>query len=301
MNQQQYELASQALRNAEALGVDVKAAWRDLEARRATVETGQPSADDLLWPIIPALPVSQHLKAPKKTEKSLSGAVLQHSTRDEDRPVFSCAIVQGRAYSLTAPQRDVMRDRFNFTSAKWVEVMELAVYPGTNVPCKVVLKSCEHIDTRRGAQTTLQQITITKWGEFMSACRKREVERMQQAEVDKRKAQVERLFKRADEAGVEYDVKPGTVAHQFHAQCEQKGLTTASKDKDVEKARQKAVREELRIVLLSKGETALAELVNEPNFVPDRDEGDEPTSKGIFGAGSTLDDLLASLMIRKQQ
>lgn len=278
MNHEQYEKAAQGLRAAEAARLDVRAAWRDLENRRSAAEVGNPTADDRNWPLVPALPISEHVE----------GGV-------EERPVLSCALVKGRAYALTPAQRDVVRDRYAFTPAPLVEVVEAVVFPQEpTLIHRVTLKSIEHVDPRRRAW--LQQVTITGWGEFMSACRKREVERLQQAELGKRTAQVQRLLDRAKARGMEHGLRgPGTVANILHAQCEQKGLTTVLKDPDAEKARHKAIREELRVVLLSKGETALAELVNEP--IPPREEDDDGKEVGSYGVfTASLDGLIDSLL-----
>jgi hypothetical protein len=106
----------------------------------------KPSEADQRWPLTPPEYVGEHLAL------------------GDDRPTLSCRLVAGRSYSLSPGQRDYVRDRFNMTPAKLVKVIEVAVFPGTQLIRMVRLVSEEHVDPRRRRMMT--KFTIDRWGEF---------------------------------------------------------------------------------------------------------------------------------------
>lgn len=108
----------------------------------------QPDADDLKWSLEQATIVAEHI------------------TLGNDRPTLDCHMVVGRAYSLTPGQRDYIRDHHNMTPAPLVEVIECAVYIGSQYIRRVTLRSVEHIDPRR--RKVINKFTIDRWGHFMS-------------------------------------------------------------------------------------------------------------------------------------
>jgi len=83
----------------------------------------QPTDDDRRWPLSPPEVIGEHLSV------------------GDSRPELSCALVVGRAYSLTPGQRDYVRERFNMTPAPLVRVTEVALYPGTQLIRRVTLVS----------------------------------------------------------------------------------------------------------------------------------------------------------------
>jgi hypothetical protein len=133
-------------------------------ANRASEFRAKPSEADLRWPVEQPTVVAEHI------------------TLGNDRPVLSCKLQVGRAYSLTPGQRDVVRDWFNMTPAPLIEVLEVALYPGTQYIQRVTLKSCEHVDPRR--RRVMTKFAIDKWGEFCSQAKQRDTERAEAREGD---------------------------------------------------------------------------------------------------------------------
>jgi hypothetical protein len=255
--------AESALRVLDSLGAPTSDLWKWLAYEVERAESGSPSPSDLSWPLIQPDGILDHLE---RTVRAGNG--------ESTRPVLSCAITVGRAYELSPAQRDVLRSRFGFTPTKTVEVVEIETFKGhPGVVRKVVLKSGEHIDPRRRA--ILQQVTITAWGEFMSQCTARATEREQEAEYQKRLTQVTDLLYRADfekqpnglwkarpdDKKIKHKERgPGAVATILAAQVELKKLTDP-----------REIREELRAILISRGEDTLAALVKEPS-IPRKEE-----------------------------
>lgn len=242
--------AESALRVLDSLGAPTSDLWKWLAYEVERAESGEPTEADRCWPLVPAEDITEHLR---DTGVGEAGAIR--------RPLLSCAITVGRAYELSPAQRDVLRSRFSFTPTKTVEVLEIEVFPqDPKIVRKVVLRSGEHIDPRRRA--ILQQVTITAWGEFMSQCAARTMERAQEAEYQKRLLQVSNLLLRAREEKVSHEERgPGAVATILSAQVEQKKLTDP-----------REIREELRTILISRGEDGLALLVREPQSPRGKEE-----------------------------
>lgn len=166
---QQVKFTPEAVPEVEAaLGVLEK--WQvPCGASRAWFETAveemrrQPTEEDMLWPFTPPEMVGEHLSI------------------GNDRPTLSCALVTGRAYSLTPGQRDYIRDHYNMTPAKLVKVIELAFYPGGKYIRRVTLVSEEHIDPRRRAMVV--KLSIDNWGRFCTEAKKNDEDRQADVEV----------------------------------------------------------------------------------------------------------------------
>lgn len=232
MNQSKVE---RALRDLDAEGFRTTELWLQLTKLVESRERGVPTEDDTAWPLLSPCGIEEHLK---------------------EKPFFGCNICQGRSYVLTQAQRQVLREWFNMIPSPEVEVIELSVYPGTAVAIarEVVLATTAHV-VRGKVLNGPRKVTISRFGAFMSACCAREKELQQQAEIAKLTKRVEALLARAKDAGVVHEVRAaGTVAYPWHSQIETKKLTDAAE-----------IREELRVVLLSKGEQELAKLVREPS------------------------------------
>lgn len=123
----------------------------DAFARMLEEARVQPSEADQRWPLTQPEYVGEHLAL------------------GDDRPTLSCRLVAGRSYSLSPGQRDYIRDRFNMTPARLVKVIEVAVFPGTQLIRLVRLVSEEHVDPRRRRMMT--KFTIDRWGEFCDQAR----------------------------------------------------------------------------------------------------------------------------------
>lgn len=263
------------LRSLEAAGFDCSALWRELRAREVAAERRVPTEDDTRWPLTTPCSLEEHLNGgfPLTTR---TAELLDRKVERAVRPFFGTAIAVGRAYVLTPAQRSVMRKWFNLIPTEAVEVVEIKLFDSAiAIPAHVVVKTQEHVDPRnRRLLNAPRKVTIDRWGQFMSECKAVETELAQQAEVDKLTARVARLLKRAGDAHVAFAVSAGTIAYEWHAVIEQKKLTDAA-----------AIREELRTILVSRGESKLAEMVNEPNAFAGATKNEEEFSELLKALG----------------
>ena len=125
----------------------------------------QPSDDDLRWQRVEATPIADHISV------------------GNDRPTLDSSAVVGRLYSLTPGQRDFIRDTYNMTPTKLVEVLEVAVFH-ENPRCirRVILRSTDHIaDPRR--TKVINKLVIDHWGHFMSTAKANDDRRRDEAEA----------------------------------------------------------------------------------------------------------------------
>lgn len=234
-----------ALRDLERYGFDVKPLWREHAQRESARDGGVPSKDDTRWPRVAGEGIDEHLNRGQ-------GAA------DNTRPVFSCAIVKGRMYTLTSAQRAILREWFNMIPSPEVEIVDIVMWGDTPYFREVIIKTTQ-LKMRGTIINGPRCVTLDRFGAFMTACATREGEMATQAEIDRLTKRVEKLVKRANEEDVAHNVRSaGSVAYPWHAQIEQKRLVDPVH-----------VREELRIVLLSQGEQGLAKLVREPSFTAD--------------------------------
>ena len=204
----------------------------------------KPDADDERWPLVEVVDVTTHL------------------TDEDERPVFSAALMIGRAYSLSPAQRDVVRKWFNMTPAPLVEVIDLKLFDGTKFVQHVVLRSCEHIDPRR--KRVMNKFTIDRWGKFMSQVQARETEIAAERELERYTGRIVTLMDNAKAAGIRVGkTVAGYLASRLQAEVNE---NRASDDP-------KRIREILRKLLISHNEHELARLVKEPKYWPDRVDG----------------------------
>lgn len=217
--------------------------WLAERERAAEVRAITPS--DLAWPRI----------APVSIEEHLTGG---------ERPFLSCAAVEGRAYALSAAQREVIREWFNMTASQEVLVEMLATFPGQpTIIREIVLRSEVHVDP---ANLRLlngpRKITIDRWGDFCSAAKAREVDREQQRQVDVLASRIAKLIKTAKDAKprVRHNLTTTGLAFEWHAVVQQKEVAESRKLDSGE------VRDILRDLLLARGESGLVALVKEPSF-----------------------------------
>lgn len=120
------------------------------EAYQARIEEQrrQPTEDDRRWPWVEPVSIGEHINL------------------GDDRPMLDCGCQVGRMYALTPGQRDYIRDHFNMTPARLVEVHEVALFPGTRFIRRVTLASAEHVDPNR--KHVMKRFAIDTWGHFMS-------------------------------------------------------------------------------------------------------------------------------------
>ena len=121
-----------------------------------------PSDEDRTWRRTPAMDLGEHLK-------------LSPVNKDE-RPILSTYLVEGRAYSLSPGQRSYIRDTLDMTPARWVKVVEVAMYRGEpDLIKRVTLVSEEHVANDR--RHVVKRFAIDRWGHFMSDSKRRDEER----------------------------------------------------------------------------------------------------------------------------
>lgn len=276
------------LRGLDGLGFAdlTKPLWSELSRRIDARERRTPSASDLAWPASQALSLEEHLNFGTRRVANKPGDLIVASSDSDARPPFGCGIVEGRAYELTAAQRHVLSEWFNMTPSRCVEVLQIALFPEQAVALfrEVVIRTQEHQDPKNRRLTNgPRKIVLDRWGDFMSACKAREVEMEQVRESSRFHARVANLLRKAAERKVTHDESgPGSLAVLWQAQCEAQGLLFKVPNKEdepgatQEKERQSAIREVLRCVLLSRGEQGLAKLVKEPFFLGEREEGISP-------------------------
>lgn len=157
----------------------VKSAWESYQ-ELVSHANREPSESDRLWPL------------------DVSDLVSVHLAEGDDRPALSCRLVVGRMYSLTAAQRDVIRDMFNAQLARLVEVLAVDTFDetaanGAKIVRSVVIKTVEHIDPKR-RKGSYTKFTISKWGEFCSRCVVRQMERDQEQAIRQVADKVEALY-----------------------------------------------------------------------------------------------------------
>ena len=247
----------EAMRTLKALGVPYNSdTARQYEAER------EPNEFDAAWPLTETVGITDHLASGNREVVSYGkAAVIRLTADDEPRPPLSCALVKGRAYSLTPAQRDVVRKWYNMTPAPLVEVIDLAMFPGTKMIRQVVIRNEEHIDLGR-RKHVLHKFTINEWGRFMHAAKERETEIQLEKELNALRGRVTELLKKAKDAGVEHrQTSNGMIAQRLHAEIIAKKLDDPQQ-----------IREELREICLSFNEHGLAKLVKEPKWWPDKQE-----------------------------
>lgn len=254
------------LLDLERDGYDVSALRQQHTAREALRERAVPTEDDTRFPLVDPGTIEEHLGARPLAQKTVQS--LEIRSEERLRPYFGCAIAEGRQYRLTLAQRQILREEFHMIPSPEVVVIRLETFPGATAPVvyarNVVIRTIEHVSNGTVVNSP-RSVTISAFGKFMSACAAREKDLTQQREIARLTARVEKLLKRARAEGVAHGIaSAGTVAYPWHSVIELKKLV----DPD-------AVREELRVVLLSRGEHGLAKLVKEPFFRSDGDDKEE--------------------------
>lgn len=147
-----------ALRHLEAQGFDVKPLWRDLSARVATHERGTPSADDVRYVLPSAAP-----------------SVADHFTNGRAQLLEPSALWQGYSYELSPSQRAILRETYGLTPTQTVTVEWVEVWPGTQHPRAMCLRSDMHVDPRN-RRHVLSRAVIREVGTFFRTAAERDSE-----------------------------------------------------------------------------------------------------------------------------
>lgn len=260
---------NRALQDLASEGIDVAPLRAWVREQQASREGAVPTRDDTGWPLVTPESIEEHLGVAPRSGRTEELVDSGESPLAGRRPVLSCALAKGRMYTLSAAQRAVLREWFNMIPSPEVEVVEVAEYaplaePAGRYAREVTLRTTPHV-SHGTVLNGPRVVTITRWGAFMSACAAHEREAEQSRAVARFTARIVRLLKRAKAEKVAHDVRtPGTLSYAWHAAVESKGLTEPE-----------AVRDELRDLLLARGEHGLAKLVKEPRFVNEREDDDE--------------------------
>jgi hypothetical protein len=230
--QREIEAAYEVLRTYKIPHTTSYAAFQDM----LDAVQRKPDADDFKWPWVASVPISEHVD------------------QGDDRPVLSAQVEIGRAYSLSPAQRDVIRQWFNMTPAPLVEVIDLALFPESQIIRHIVLRSVEHIDPRR--RRVMNKFTIDRWGRFMSAVAARQAEIQQQRELDRYISRVAKLLEDAKELQVKHhQTGPRDLANRLHTEVNAQGGMEPGE-----------VRALFRRILISVNEHDLAKLVKNPAY-----------------------------------
>lgn len=240
LNTEQVAECRVALQRLSTYGADVSALVKWLTEREQRNEVRAITDLDRVWPLIVHCTMAEHL----------SGG---------ERPYLSQRICQGRAYRLTAEQRQVIFEWFNMTCSQEVMIESLVTFESDpRIVREVIIRSEQHIDPDNlRVLNGPRKVTIDKWGEFCSAVRNREVEVSQQKEVDSMVGRVARLLKKAKSENVPHKLRtPGDVAYEWHAKVQQRKVEGKT---DVPSSE---VNEVLCNILSMRGEDELVALFN---------------------------------------
>lgn len=120
-----------ALRVLDSHAFDTKALWRELSTRIAVHERGTPGEADL-----------------KYTCPTVAPDITTHFVDGEPQVLDAGCMWGGYSYSLTPGQRSVLRDTYGMTPTQTVTVEWVELWPGTQHPRTMKLKSDIHIDPR---------------------------------------------------------------------------------------------------------------------------------------------------------
>ena len=169
-----------ALRELERAGFDVKELWRELESRRAAVECGTPTEDDLRYELPTECP---------KTESHLGGG---------NELLSPSRLWNGLSYALTPGQRGLLKDLYGLTPTMTVTVLWVEPWPGTRHPRRMCLRSDLHVaDVRR--KHVLTQAVIGKVGEFFRLAAERDVEEQKAEPLGEKMLTVGKVMKLGSE------------------------------------------------------------------------------------------------------
>lgn len=121
-----------ALRTLDVHGFATQELWRELASRIATYERGTPGEADMRY-----------------TCPTVAPDIATHFTEGGVPQELSASVMwAGYSYSLTPGQRAVLRDTYGLTPTQTVTVDFIEMWPGTQHPRSVKLRSDVHVDPR---------------------------------------------------------------------------------------------------------------------------------------------------------
>jgi hypothetical protein len=92
------------------------------------------------------------------------GSLTEHL---ESQVLEPARMVMGRSYVLTPGQRAVLREWYGLTPTRTITLQEVALWPGTRHPRRVIIRSDEHVHS--GRRHVLVSATIDRPGQFFTA------------------------------------------------------------------------------------------------------------------------------------
>lgn len=241
-----------ALRVLTAQGYDTQALWAEHNAWLEAMERRPVTEFDRQW-------------ATRLARMSLG----EHYSRVKDRDgwdvgneaaVLAASLCHaGRQFRLSPGQRAVLREWYGLTPTRLVELVGVETFADCDVISAFTIRNAQHIDARE-RRHALVEVRVHPAAEFFAAGKHQDDVYAATTEADRFLARVERLIDRARREKVEHGLSaPGGVAHQLHAEVLARHVALDDHS---------AIRELLRSILVSRGESALAELVKEPRFFP---------------------------------
>ena len=159
------EQVEQALRVLEGYGYDTKPVWAEHNAWLATMDSGEPTAQDYKWAV-------QH-------EPS---TVADHHVDGVYEVLTAARCFAGRQYTLSPGQRDVLREQYGLTPTQDVVITNVVVFKGTSLIRHFTLESTEHIDPRRRRHVLVAAVVSA--ARFFERSAERDKEREEEAEVE---------------------------------------------------------------------------------------------------------------------
>lgn len=216
--------------------------------------------------------------------RATARSVTEHLTENRDMiPAnLHSPTSNGRIFTLTSAQRGILAERYGMTPTTEVVVTEVDVWPAdTTCVRSITIKSTEHIpDTRKHI---LSACVIDDWVAFCTAVDTRAANDLVIKERERLSARLDRLWDRAERAGVTPTIKPGKILTRWWAAID--ALPTSDD-------RPAHIRDALRDLLIEHGEHALAALIREPAYYTD----DTERSAKRDAAAATFKDLLAQYL-----
>lgn len=152
-----------ALATLQRLGFDTSDITKQHAVMLREHDAAQPTALDLQWQL--STPESWHTHF--EQTKKVGDVVL---TEGGVAPIFSTSTCRvGAQFSLTKGQRNMMRG-YGMTPTRYVEVIDLELFPSTRAVRMITFKSCLHVPEHK-RKHVLFQVTITDFAKFMQSAK----------------------------------------------------------------------------------------------------------------------------------
>jgi hypothetical protein len=99
------------------------------------------------------------------------GSLTEHL---ESQVLEPARMVMGRSYVLTPGQRAVLREWYGLTPTRTITLQEVALWPETRHPRRIIIRSDEHVHS--GRRHVLVSATIDRPGQFFTAALEKDQE-----------------------------------------------------------------------------------------------------------------------------